>query len=139
MKRIYVCNDTVTGILSAIYDAWKKEKNSENCSIAFRGKVEAELFCDYVEVEETEHKARAVEAMICKHLGESVYGDLYYAMLSADRQKADAVLGTMLEARTLSDSRRIMEHLSHPKVEKVFELQPQGRSRSTCVKRVCAV
>lgn len=45
MKRIYVCNDTVTGILSAIYDAWKKEKNSENCSIAFRGKVEAELFC----------------------------------------------------------------------------------------------
>ena len=83
MKRIYVCNDTVTGILSAIYDAWKKEKNSENCSIAFRGKVEAELFCDYVEVEETEHKARAVEAMICKHLGESVYGDLYYAMLSA--------------------------------------------------------
>ena len=63
MKRIYVCNDTVTGILSAIYDAWKKEKNSENCSIAFRGKVEAELFCDYVEVEETEHKARAVEAL----------------------------------------------------------------------------
>ena len=58
-------------------------------------------FCDYVEVEETEHKARAVEAMICKHLGESVYGDLYYAMLSADRQKADAVLGTMLEADEL--------------------------------------
>ena len=30
MKRIYVCSDTVTGILSAIYDAWKREKNSEN-------------------------------------------------------------------------------------------------------------
>ena len=66
MKRIYVCSDTVTGILSAIYDAWKREKNSENCSIALRGKVEAELFCDYVEVEEPEHKARAVETMICK-------------------------------------------------------------------------
>lgn len=122
MKRIYVCNDTVTGILSAIYDAWKKEKNSENCSIAFRGKVEAELFCDYVEVEETEHKARAVEAMICKHLGMDVYGDLYQAMLSEDEEKGDAVLGTMLEARKIPDSRKIMEHLSHPKVEKVFEL-----------------
>ena len=31
-------------------------------------------------------------------------------------------LGTMLEARKIPDSRKIMEHLSHPKVEKVFEL-----------------
>ena len=23
MKQIFVCNDTVTGIFSAIYDAWK--------------------------------------------------------------------------------------------------------------------
>ena len=39
-----------------------------------------------------------------------------------DKDKGDAILGTMLAARTLPDSTRIMEHLSHPKVEKVFEL-----------------
>ena len=60
--------------------------------------------------------------MICKHLGMDVYGDLYQAMLSEDEEKGDAVLGTMLEARKIPDSRKIMEHLSHPKVEKVFEL-----------------
>ena len=43
-------------------------------------------------------------------------------MLSEDEEKGDAVLGTMLEARKIPDSRKIMEHLSHPKVEKVFEL-----------------
>lgn len=29
MKKIYVCNDTITGIFSAIYDAWKDGKKEE--------------------------------------------------------------------------------------------------------------
>lgn len=122
MKTIYVCTDTITGIYSAIYDAWKTKKTEEECGIALRGFLEQQLFCDYVEVEETEKKAVAVENMIKKHLGMEVYHDLYYALLSEDIEKADAVLGTMLTAKMLPDSRKIMEYLSHPKVEKVFEL-----------------
>lgn len=122
MKTIYVCSDTVTGIFSGIYDAWKTGKTEEECGIALKGMLEQQLFCDYVEVEETEHKAIAVEALIKKHLGRQAYWDIYHAVLSSDREKGDAVLGTMLAAKTLSDSTKIMEHLSHPKVEKVFEL-----------------
>lgn len=122
MKTVYVCSDTVTGIFSGIYDAWKSKKTEEECEIALRGMLDWQLFCDYVEVEETEHKAAAVEALIKKHLGRQAYWDIYHAVLSADRRKGDAVLGTMLTARVIPDSTRIMEHLSHPKVEKVFEL-----------------
>lgn len=122
MKTIYVCNDTVTGIFSGIYDAWKTGKKEEDCGIALQGMLEQQLFCDYVEVEETERKAAAVEALIKKHLGRQAYWDIYHAVLSEDKEKGDAVLGTMLAAKTLSDSTKIMEHLSHPKVEKVFEL-----------------
>lgn len=122
IKTIYVCSDTVTGIFSGIYDAWKSRKGEDECGIALRGFLEPRLFCDYVEVEETEHKAIAVEALIRKHLGQNAYWDIYHAVLSADKEKADAVLGTMLAARKLPDSTRIMEYLSHPKVEKVFEL-----------------
>lgn len=122
MKTVYVCSDTVTGIFSGIYDAWKSKKKEEECEIALRGMLDWQLFCEYVEVEETEHKAAAVEALIRKHLGRRAYWDIYHAVLSADRKKGDAVLGTMLTARTLADSTKIMEHLSHPKVEKVFEL-----------------
>ncbi len=122
MKTVYVCNDTVTGIFSGIYDAWKAKKDEEDCKIALRGMLEQELFCDYVEVEETEHKAAAVEALIKRHLGQLAYWDIYHAILSADCQKGDAVLGAMLAAKKIPDSTKIMEHLSHPKVEKVFEL-----------------
>lgn len=122
MKTIYVCSDSITGLFSGIYDAWKEGKTEDECGIAFLGSVEAELFCDYVEVEETEHKAAAVEKLIRRHLGQKSYWDIYHAALSEDKEKGNAILGTMLAARKIPDSTRIMEHLGHPKVEKVFEL-----------------
>ena len=122
MKTIYICTDSVTGIYSGIYDAWKSGKREDACGIALKGMVEQELFCDYIEVEESQKKASAVDKMIRKHLGTTAHRDLYYALLSGDREKGNAVLGTMLAARRLSDSSRIMDHLSHPMVEKVFEL-----------------
>lgn len=122
MKTVYICNDTVTGIFSAVYDAWKAGKNEDDCGIALKNSLEQELFCEYCQTEETERKARAVENLIKKHLGMRVYWDLYHAALSEDSKKGDAILGTMLAAREIPDSTRIMEHLSHPKVAKVFAL-----------------
>lgn len=138
MKRVYICSDTVTGIFSGIYDAWKEKDareekavgkdvwkgkdEAEVCGIAIAGKVEQELFCEYVEVEEDGHKAEAVEKLIRRHLGAQAYWDIYHAVLSEDPDKGDAILGTMLAARKIPDSTKIMEHLSHPQVEKVFEL-----------------
>lgn len=122
MKTVYICNDTVTSIFSGIYDAWKYGKGEEGCGIMIRGTLEQQLFCEYEEVEESEHKAIAVENLIRKHLGQEAYWDIYHAVLSADMQKGDAILGTMFAAKQLSVSKKIMQHLSHPKVEKVFEL-----------------
>ena len=122
MKTVYVCSDSVTGIFSAIYDAWKSKKTEDDSKIELRGFLEQELFCEYVEVTETEQKVAAVERLICNHLGVQAYHDIHYAILSEDPKKGDAVLGTMLAAKKIKNSKRIMEYLSHPKVEKVFEL-----------------
>lgn len=122
MRTIYVCKDSLEGIFSAVYDAWKAKETEESCGIGIRGSVEQQLFCEYVEVSETSAKAAAVERMIAKNLGGQAHHDLVYATLSAAPDKGDAVLGAMLAAKKLPDSRRMMEHLSHPKVERVFEL-----------------
>ena len=124
MKRIYVCNNEVTGLLSAIYDAWRAVvvDGLPECGIRFRGCIEQELFCEYTEVEESEKKAGAVERLILKNLGWYAYKMIYQAALSADPRKGDAILGTMLEARRIADSRRIMDHLGNAQVERVFEL-----------------
>lgn len=122
MKQVFICEDHVTGIFSGIYDAWKEGYSGKDAGIAIRGMVEQELFCVYRESESSRKKALSVERMIKKHMGMDVYEDLYYAVLSQDPEKGDAVWRTMQAARGIPDSRRIMDHLSHPGVEKVFEL-----------------
>ena len=122
MKKVYICNDNITGIFSAIHDAWRTKLQEEQLGIALKGMIDQELFCEYIEVEESQKKAIAVENLIKRYLGTQAYWNIYHAVLSSDREKGDAVLGAMLESRKIPDSRRIMEHLSHPKVQKVFEL-----------------
>ena len=122
MKRVYVCHDHITGLFSAVYDAWKERRESKDAGIAFRGFVEQQFFCEYVETVETEEKALAVERLIQKHLGMDAYWKLYHAALAKDRIKGDAILGTMFAAREIADSHKIMEYLTNPSVEKVFEL-----------------
>ncbi|PWJ50887.1 probable DNA metabolism protein [Faecalicatena contorta] len=121
MKQVYICHDTITGIFSAIHDAWKENRDGDS-GIALRGVMIPQLFCEYIEVEETIQKSIAVERLIKKNLGYNAYWDLYHALLSDDCERADAVYHTMLEARKVKDSKKIMEHLSNPHVAKVFEL-----------------
>ena len=122
MKKIYVCNDSEEGIFSAIYDAWKTGLGEEMLGIALKGAVEPEFFCEYVEVQESHKKMVAVQNLIRRHLGKDASWNIYHAILSQDTQKADAILGMMLAAKCIADSRKIMGHLSHPKVQKVFTL-----------------
>ena len=121
MKQVYICYDTITGIFSAIHDAWKENRNGE-AGIALRGRMTPQLFCEYRETAESEKKSIAVERLIKQNLGYNTYWDIYHALLADDSEKADAVYNTMLAARTIPDSRKIMEHLSNPYVAKVFEL-----------------
>ena len=136
MKRVYVCNDGITGIFSAIYDAWKTKLGQEELGIVLKGCINQELFCEYVECVENEQKTIAVENLIKKHLGYEAYWDIYHAVLSNDAEKGDAILGAMLEARKISDRKKIMQHLSHPKVRKVFELSRRVANESHYYKEI---
>lgn len=122
MKTIYICADSITGIFSAVYEAWKDRRREGASGIAIRGSVEPELFCEYRQIQENESKAEAVERMILANLGSDVYRHIYYASLSRDEEKGEVILGTLLAARKLAQPRRIMEHLGNSAVEKVFEL-----------------
>lgn len=121
MKKVYICEDTITGIFSAIYDAWKESRDQE-AGIALRGMSDTQLFCQYTGVEEKERKAAAVERLIQKNMGHHTYWDIYHALLSEDPKKAEAVFHVMQAARNVENSKKIMEHLSDPDVAHVFQL-----------------
>lgn len=133
MKRIYVCENEVTGLFSALYDAWKYlvPDHGAECGIRFRGHLEQELFCEYTEVESNEKKALSVERMILSHMGWYAYKLIYQAALSDDPDRGDVILGTMLAAREIPDSRRIMDHLGNAQVEQTFELSRTVNNETT--------
>ena len=136
MRRIYICRDNVTGIFSAVYDAWKECRHTGDAGIALRGNMDTQFFCDYVETEQSEEKALAVEKLIVNHLGTEAYRGIYYAALADDPLKGDAILGTMLAARKIADSRKIMEYLTNPSVEKLFELRRRVGNESHFFKEI---
>ena len=122
LKRVYLCHDTLCGLFSALYDAWKERRKDGNAGIAFYGMLEQELFCEYVEVEESEWKMVVVSELIKKNLGMEAYEKIYYAAKSMSPSKGTAIFQTMVAARGISHSPKIMEHLTNPAVREVFAL-----------------
>lgn len=125
MRTIYVCEDSLTGIFSGIYEVWKRKMTAEEAGLEVGDSFERRLFCEYIFCKVEERKALAVIRMIQKNLGADVYEKISYALLSADRRKADMVFRAMLEAKKLSRKDRLMEHLGNEAVRAVFGMYRQ--------------
>ena len=125
MRTIYVCEDSLTGIFSGIYEVWKRKMTAEEAGLEVGDSFERRLFCEYIFCKAEERKALAVIRMIQKNLGADVYEKISYALLSADRRKADMVFRAMLEAKKLSRKDLLMEHLGNEAVRAVFGMYRQ--------------
>ena len=125
MRIIYVCEDSLTGIFSGIYEVWKRKMTAEEAGLEVGDSFERRLFCEYIFCKAEKRKALAVIRMIQKNLGVDVYEKISYALLSADRRKAEMVFRAMLEAKKLSRKDRLMEHLGNEVVRAVFGMYRQ--------------
>lgn len=125
MRIIYVCEDSLTGIFSGIYEVWKRKMTAEEAGLEVGDSFERRLFCEYIFCKAEERKALAVIRMIQKNLGADVYEKISYALLSADRRKAEMVFRAMLEAKKLSRKDQLMEHLGNEAVRAVFGMYRQ--------------
>lgn len=121
MKQIYICSDTITGLCSALHDAWL-ENRDEDAGIGVKGNVQQQLFCQYKTVDETEEKAERLRRMIRKYLGCNAYRDIFYALLSDNPKKGTAVFKILQEARNIPNSHKIMDCMGNPVVSEVLGL-----------------
>lgn len=121
MKLIYLCSDNMTGLFSALHDAWLENRNGE-AEILIRDRYQRQFFCEYRLVDESRKKEERLLNMIRTHLGTRAYESVYHALLSEENDKATAVFRMMQEARNLPDSHKIMDHLGNRDVARVFEL-----------------
>ena len=129
MKIVYLCDDDINSIYSALYIAWY-ESRDKDVGVEFNNRVQNQLFCHYISTTPCSRKALLFEQFIQKHLGSQTYWDIFHALLSDDSYKAEAVFKLIQAAREISSGSQIMHHLSHPDVAKVFELSRQVGNES---------
>lgn len=92
MMTVYLCENSVEGILSGVYAAWTSRKGHANVKL---GLVEAEdtmeLFCQYVEVPPDARNAEKVVQSIRKKISEEAYKAVYKAALSNEADRGDKI------------------------------------------------
>lgn len=90
-QKVYLCEDTIEGIFTAIYDAWADRQAEAQLSMQCRESYVPRLFTDVIEVETDAGKAVKVMRSVKAKLGWKAYDMMYHAALSCEEDKIDAI------------------------------------------------
>lgn len=118
MNTIYLCEDTIDGIFSAIYRAW--EAGTSHTDVRVGVNNSPSLFEEYVNSPTDTSLAEKVRTSIINKLSEEVYSYVYQAALSFDEAKASVIYHFLQKA--FRTGPRIMDCLQDCDVCRIFEL-----------------
>ncbi|MEY8351865.1 TIGR03915 family putative DNA repair protein [Lachnospiraceae bacterium 54-53] len=92
MKTVYLCENSVEGILSGIYAAGTGGKGHANVKLGLMENEDTmELFCQYIEVPADVRQAEKVEQAIRKKISEEAFRAVYKAALSREPDRVDKI------------------------------------------------
>lgn len=121
MAYVYRCEDTLEGILTAIYNIYGDRHNFPDTRICIED--EYQLFSEYITVETNSESAGKVMKTLREKFGEQNFYDIYMALASYDSGKAQAVYKTIAYGlKNKPDKGHLFDHLSDDNVLKAFKL-----------------
>lgn len=130
---IFLCEDSIDGIFTGVYDAWASRYGHANVALTTHMPDNYSLFDEYITVSCDPVKSTKVARTMHKRMGDEAYQELCQAALArednADRRhidKADAIYKTIVLALSLPDAGKVLNYLGEPYVRRTFQL-----SRST--------
>lgn len=124
--KIFLCEDSVDGIFTGVYDAWASGLGHANVGLRISAQMNLELFAEYCEVQTDAEKAQKVARSIRRKMGQDAYQTIYQAALSMYAEKADCIYRVV--ARGMSsgvspkEAREVIWSLQDPNVSRLFEL-----------------
>lgn len=125
-KRILVCEDSLEGIFSAVYDGWKECLGGVEVSVQTSFPTNMELFTTYREIDTDRSKTGKVMRTILVKLGSEAYEQICLAAAGADPDRGTAIYYVL--HRALGHGRcetNVMEALADSHVNKVAKLALQ--------------
>ena len=127
---IYLCEDSLEGIFTAIYRAYEEKRDHMNTVLSLT--EEPVLFAEYVEVEPDLEKTCKVMNTLRRRFGEENYLSLCMALASEDPEKAQAVYRTVVDGLNRNVRQgHLLDNLADDHVYKTFSLS-RGANREIC-------
>ena len=117
---IFLCHDSVEGILCGVYDAWMSRLGHDQVRLQLDTAYNYELFAEYRQAEITEEKTRKVIYSIRSKISEDAYRYVYRAALSEEAGKVDMIYRFLIYGFRLG--RSVLDALSLPPVHEIFRL-----------------
>ncbi|MDO4166730.1 MAG: TIGR03915 family putative DNA repair protein [Eubacteriales bacterium] len=122
--RIYQCEDSINGILSAIYEAGISGYGHRFIRIQplVDGQAEnMELFSEYISIETDSRKAEHVIEAVRSKISKQAYMYMMYALASCYADRGDAVYQFITYGFTMGN--KVCSALQIPCVQRVFEIK----------------
>lgn len=139
MKYVFICEDSLVGIFTGVYDAWASKVGHENVELRTEDDENLEFFCEYRMVLPDEEKAKKVRRSIYRKLGVGVYSDITVCVYGAFKDKANAIYHTLVDCLSPTGSlygkkmpsgfhpggtgSNYLENLCNPYVKRVQEMR----------------
>ena len=125
IKHVYFCENSLEGILTAVYVAWEAKVGHANVEIRTKSEDNLEFFCVYHEVAADLEKAEKVLRTMRRKLGTEITEDICYAACAEDEEKGTAIYRTLVDCLSVNGAsygKRRLDNLKNPSVWKVVEL-----------------
>lgn len=117
---IFTCEDSLTGILTCIYDAWASGLGHKNIRLMLDPVIQPELFCNYCPIFPDVEKAASVSHSIQTKISPAAWKMVCHAAMSCDPLKADHIYRFLLYG--FSYGKRSLKMLGIPAIMNLFEL-----------------
>lgn len=123
MEEYYlICEDSLEGIFTGIYDAYLMKKPHEQIHICLEEDENYRLFAIYEKKEADEQKAAKVAHTIEREFGVETYLAVCRALASPEPDKGEAVYKTLVTGFRMKNRREVMGNLADPYINRTFQL-----------------
>ena len=123
MTTIFVCEDSLDGILTGVYEAWDSRLGHESVRLQTEAEGTLELFCQYRPVRRDLEKAEKVLRTVRRRMGEKAREAVCYAAACTDERKADAIYRLIVLGLSMADGTKAVDCLQNPAVLLVEKLR----------------
>ncbi|MCI8306517.1 MAG: DNA metabolism protein [Lachnospiraceae bacterium] len=119
-RRVYLCEDSPEGILTAIYDAWSSRYGHSHNYIQINSCTDNNMFYEYIDIIPDLKKAKSIVTSIKTKISVDFYELVETCLLSCDKNRADDIYRLIILGFSVGPSART--YLAYPAIQRIMKI-----------------